>query len=445
MNRSNQRLPQTNSAAIPNACHILFLVAAFAGCCAIPAWSRIPTDPLANAPHARLYGRVLDSLTERPLVSATVAIPELKQGTFAGRDGSFALTGLPSGRYVVVVTMVGYAEKRLLLDLSHEEELTIRLAPKTVQGSQITVTSHADGSGLLGSSNSVTVLSEADLEKTRGQTLGESLKGVAGVTLLNTGPSIAKPVIRGLHSQRVLVVNAGVQQEGQQWGAEHAPEIDPFSPSSIQVVRGPAGVEFGAGAIGGVIRLEPRPLPTTPGIDGDLTLNLFSNNGQGSGSLLLEGGLGGGLSARLQGSLRKAGDSRTPTYVLGNTGFEESNGSLTFGWQGEDAGAELLLSHFGTTLGIFRGSHVETADDLLRAIERGRPAVEYSFGYQISAPRQEVAHNSISLAAHYRSPSVGKYELQYGVRTTGRSSMPTTAATPGTPPDNGHQAVRRWI
>ncbi|MBX7216096.1 MAG: TonB-dependent receptor [Candidatus Kapabacteria bacterium] len=423
MNRSNQRLPQTNSAAIPNACYILFLVAAFAGCCAIPAWSRIPTDPLANAPHARLYGRVLDSLTERPLVSATVAIPELKRGTFAARDGSFQLTGLPSGRYVVVVTMVGYAEQRLLLDLSHEEELTIRLVPETVQGSQITVTDYADGSGLLGSSNSVTVLSEADLEKTRGQTLGESLKGVAGVTLLNTGPSIAKPVIRGLHSQRVLVVNAGVQQEGQQWGAEHAPEIDPFSPSSIQVVRGPAGVEFGAGAIGGVIRLEPRPLPTTPGIDGDLTLNLFSNNRQGSGSLLLEGGLGRGLSARLQGSLRKAGDSRTPTYVLGNTGFEESNGSLTFGWQGEDAGAELLLSHFGTTLGIFRGSHVETADDLLRAIERGRPAVEHSFGYQISAPRQEVAHNSISLAAHYRSPSVGKYELQYGVQQNHRQEF----------------------
>lgn len=395
---------------------------ALLGCCALPVWSHVP-ERNDKAPHARLYGHVLDSLTDHPLVSATVAIPELKRGTFAGRDGSFELIGLPSGRYEVVVTMVGYVEKRMLLELNHEEELTFRLVPKDIQGGEITVTGRADGSGLLGSSSSVTVLTEADLEKTRGQTLGESLKDIAGVALLNTGPSIAKPVIRGLHSQRVIVVNAGVQQEGQQWGAEHAPEIDPFSPSSIQVLRGPAGVEFGAGAIGGVIRLEPRPLPTKTAIDGDLNLNLFSNNMQGSGSLLLEGGLGKGLSARLQGSLRKAGDSRTPTYVLGNTGFEESNGTLTFGWQGEHSGAELLLSHFGTTLGIFRGSHVETAADLLRAIERGRPAVDYPFSYQIAAPRQEITHNTVSFNAQYVAPSVGKYQLQYGFQQNHRQEF----------------------
>lgn len=422
MNRFNQRFPQTNNAGTANAYYLLFLTTLLVGCCVLPAWSGVPGGP-DKVPHARLYGHVLDSLTDRPLVSATVAIPELKRGTFAGRDGSFELTGLPSGEYQVVVTMVGYAEQRMLLDLNHEEELTIRLVPKDVQGSEVTVSDRADGSGLLGSSSSVTVLTEADLEKTRGQTLGESLKDVAGVALLSTGPSIAKPVIRGLHSQRVLVVNAGVQQEGQQWGAEHAPEIDPFSPSSIQVLRGPAGVEFGAGAIGGVIRLEPRPLPSKVGFDGDLNLNLFSNNMQGSGGLLLEGGLGAGLSARLQGSLRKAGDSRTPSYVLSNTGFEESNGSLTFGWQGERSGAELLVSHFGTTLGIFRGSHIETADDLLRAIERGRPAVEHPFGYQIAAPRQEITHNTISLNAHYVAPSVGKYDLQYGFQQNHRQEF----------------------
>lgn len=422
MNRSNQRFPQTNSAGTVRAYAVFFLTTLLVGCLVLPAWGGVPSG-LGTAPHSRLYGHVVDSLTGRPLISATVAIPELKRGTFAGRDGSFELIGLPSGQYEIVVTMVGYAEQRLLVDLNHEQELTIRLAPKDVTGAQITITDHADGSGLLGSSSSVTVLTEADLEKTRGQTLGESLKDVAGVALLSTGPSIAKPVIRGLHSQRVLVVNAGVQQEGQQWGSEHAPEIDPFSPSSIQVLRGPAGVEFGAGAIGGVIRLEPRPLPTNTGVDGDLNLNLFSNNMQGSGSLLLEGGLGAGLSARLQGSLRKAGDSRTPNYVLGNTGFEESNGSLTFGWLGERSGAELLVSHFGTTLGIFRGSHVETTDDLLRAIERGRPVVDYSFGYKIASPRQEITHNTVSFSAHYLAPSVGKYRLQYGFQQNHRQEF----------------------
>ena len=71
-------------------------------------------------------------------------------------------------------------------------------------------------------------LSEQELDRSRGLSLGESLKSISGVTSLNTGNSIAKPVIHGLHSNRVLVLNNGVRQESQQWGSEHAPEVDPF-------------------------------------------------------------------------------------------------------------------------------------------------------------------------------------------------------------------------
>jgi iron complex outermembrane receptor protein len=65
------------------------------------------------------------------------------------------------------------------------------------------------------------VINAEQAENNRGQNISEMLSIINGITLLNSGPNIAKPVIRGLHSNRVLMLNAGVRQEGQNWGAEH--------------------------------------------------------------------------------------------------------------------------------------------------------------------------------------------------------------------------------
>jgi len=372
-----------------------------------------------------LSGRVVDSTTGGPVAGATVLLRDLKRGAVSRRDGSFTIDDLPAGSYTLVTSCVGYREVRRAVTLAGDMALTLALAPEAVTLAGVTVTGSAGRGGLTGSSQSTTQISGAELERTRGQTLGESLKDIAGVTLLQTGPSIAKPVIRGLHSERVLVINSGVQQEGQQWGAEHGPEIDPFAASRIEVLRGAAGVEFGAGAIGGVIRVQPRELPALPGLDGELTLNGFSNNMQGSGALLLEGSTSAlpGFGIRLQGSARKAGDARTPDYVIGNSGFEELNGSATIGYTGQSFGASLYASHFGTRLGIFRGSHVESANDLRSAIERGRPLVDYQFGYTIKPPYQDISHNLLSLSAHAALGGLGRLELQYGYQQNHRQEF----------------------
>lgn len=81
----------------------------------------------------------------------------------------------------------------------------------------------------------------------KGVNLGETLKRLPGVTTLNTGATISKPVIQGLHQPDRHRQNS-VVLEGQQWGSEHAPEIDPFSADKITVVKGAAGVRYGVGA-----------------------------------------------------------------------------------------------------------------------------------------------------------------------------------------------------
>ncbi len=368
----------------------------------------------APPPGVRFVGRVVDAGTQRPIAGASVLLRELRRGAITHADGRFELDGVPIGAYTLVVSAVGYGTLERRIELLADHEQTLMLEPRPIVGAEVTVTARHDDAA--GSAHAVTTITPVDLERTRGQTLGEALKNVPGVSLLQTGPSIAKPVIRGLHSQRVLLVNAGVAQEGQQWGGEHAPEIDPFAPTGIEVIRGAAGVEYGAGAIGGVIRLQPRPLPDSAGLAGELALNGFSNNRQGAASLTVEGMPAAvpGAGLRLQASARRAGDSRTADYGIGNTGFAELNGSLLAGYHHAGLGVDVYASHFGTELGIYRGSHVRTLADLQQAIALGRPDADYPFSYHIDPPKQEITHDLISVTGHYAVPDVGRIEAQYG-------------------------------
>lgn len=387
---------------------LVYLLVIFA--CSLPAYASVPA-----ADTLRLYGTTLDSATGEPLPAVAVVFTQLNRGTVSDGKGGYSIDRLPPGRYTVRYRLVGYREVRRTLVLERDTRVNVSLVQEDIEVGQVTVTAERRNSSD-NATRQMTVIDGDQLDERRGQTLGEALRDVAGVTLLQTGPSISKPVIHGLHSQSIRIVNAGVAQEGQQWGAEHAPEIDPFAPGRIEVLKGAAGVEYGAGAIGGVISIQPRALRYGDSLGGELMLNAFSNNMQGAASLLLEGGYGlpDNFGWRLQGSIRRAGDSRTPDYVLGNSGFREFNGSAAVGYKKDRVDAEVYVSHFGTELGIYRGSHVGNANDLQRAITYGRPPVDYTFTYDIRGPRQEITHDLWSARASWDIPEAGTLSLQYG-------------------------------
>jgi iron complex outermembrane receptor protein len=386
--------------------------------------SPLPKASAAVSDTLRLYGAIVDSTTGQPLPAVTVLLPELSRGTVSDGKGAYTIDRLAPGRYTVRYRLLGYKEWQKTIDLNSSTKLNVRLAQEDIDVGQITITAERQNS-TDNATRQVTVIGGDQLDERRGQTLGEALKDVSGVTLLQTGPSISKPVIHGLHSQSIRVINAGVAQEGQQWGAEHAPEIDPFAPGRIEVLKGAAGIEYGAGAIGGVISIQPRMLQYGDNIDGNLILNGFSNNMQGAASLLLEGGYGlpDNFGWRLQGSIRQAGDSRTSDYVIGNSGFKEFNGSAAVGYKTEQNTVEAYFSHFGTELGIYRGSHVGNAADLQRAITYGKPPIDYTFTYDIRGPRQEITHDLWSVKASHLFPEAGTLELQYGWQSNHRQEF----------------------
>lgn len=367
----------------------------------------------------RLEGRVTTGDDNAPLPGVQVVIAALERGTVTDEAGAFVIDDLPTGTHTVAFRFVGFETETRQVSLSNGESvrLDVALQPVTLEVDEVVVMGEGSAQEMLNrASLSVATLDAAALDDFRGQTLGEMLVRLPGVTTLTTGPSIAKPVVRGLHSQRLIVLNAGVPQEGQQWGGEHAPEIDPFAPARIEVIRGSAGVEYGVGAIGGVIRVEPRELPTTPVLGGRAAFNAFSNNRQAAASFMLEGGPAAlpGFGWRMQASARKAGDARTPEHVIGNSAFEELDATAALGYHTTQVGIDAYFSHFGTQLGLFQGAHIGNYDDLLRAIERGEPAVEYDFSYGIDAPKQRIQHELVTLRGHYRLPSGDRLEAQYG-------------------------------
>jgi iron complex outermembrane recepter protein len=328
---------------------------------------------------------------------ATIEIKEINKGVVTDEHGNFLIQNICKGTYTVECTYLGF--KSILKKITFNKNISsdFKMMPEDEQAQEVVI---RDNKTQEEKKELVTQPREEikgkDLEKTRGGTLGEALKTLPGVYTLQSGPSIFKPVIHGLHSNRVLILNNGVRQEGQQWGSEHAPEIDPFVATRLSVIKGPASVRYGSDAIGGVILVDPAALPKTPGVSGVLNLVGASNNGMGVTSGILQGALGkklSGLSWRAQGTYRRAGNSRTPRYYLENTGFQEINFSGALSYKKENYGAELYYSEFNTRLGIFSGTHAETLPDIIAAINRPQPITPSYFSYKIDRPYQQVKHD----------------------------------------------------
>lgn len=351
-----------------------------------------------------IHGIVRDSATRAPLHGATVRIEGYRKGAVTDRYGVFHFYDLHQDTVVLEVAYLGYRKERVVVPMSgmgRELRLDVLMHVADVRFREIQVTDERIAHSAL-PTQQARVLTSAEIDEHRGQTFADALTQVAGVTVLQTGPSLKKPMINGLSGTRLVLRNNNLVQEGQQWGIEHAPEIDAFSPSRITVVKGPAAVMFGPNAMGGVIDVESRPIRKDPGLHGEATVNLFSNGRQGAVGAFLETAqvAGSPIALRAQASTRMGGDAEAPSYVLNNTGVRELNASLTMEVGDERLGLSSVASIFSTTLGIFSGAHIGNASDMLRAIQRGNPSSTRPFSYDIGNPRQEISHAMASVKGH---------------------------------------------
>jgi iron complex outermembrane receptor protein len=370
-----------------------------------------------------IRGKIIHLENNEPIEAAYVWVIEAEKGAVSDQNGNFTIKNFCSGIYTMTIQYLGHKEIRDTVKLeSNTFSKTYRLEEEAMGLQEIEVHGHQD---VVQTTTAVSALYGEDLLESRGENLGESLKRISGVSTFSTGNSIAKPVIHGMHSNRIMILNNGIRLEGQQWGAEHAPEIDPFLADEITVVKGAETVRYGPEAMGGVILVNPAPLPTKKTSKTNLNLVGGTNGRMGNINLVHVGGSDKikGLGYRIQGSAKRSGNVNSPDYFQNNTGVSELNLSSSLGYSSSKLGVEAYYSLFHTELGILNDSHTGNLSDLENIIENGRPFSDGEFSYAIVNPKQRVTHQLAKLKSHYHISESWKLNFQYGFQLNHRQEF----------------------
>jgi iron complex outermembrane receptor protein len=357
-----------------------------------------------------IRGMVYDAVTKAPLPFATVQIEGSDRGTAADENGRFEIAALCEKEYDLIFSSVGYKTAVHHHDF-HHPEMEVYLAPDEVLLESVTVEAEYSQTGM--SSSTSNALSEKEMARVQSESLGDMASQIAGVHTISTGQNIVKPVIHGLHGYRILIINNGLRHEFQNWGTDHAPEIDPSLFDHIEVLKGAATVRYGPDALGGVILINPPKMRLSTPLKGEVQLTGKTNGRSGEGTVRLRKGFRW-LSLMSEASWLKQGDLRAPDYLLTNTGKEEwsSAGGLLIHPLPE-LDIEAYYSHFAQGLGILRGAVNGNLDDLLQAFRSDVPNFTQPFGYDISPPKQRVTHDLFKAKARYIG-SNQSLTVQYG-------------------------------
>lgn len=286
---------------------------------------------------AAVQGTVLDS-SSKPVAEAQVTVIDLKRSTLTAADGTYAFTNLPPGSYRLAVQRLGFApavQAVLVTDAGATVDFGLKTSYVEVPTVQVTASAHATSA--LTSPQPMSQLDGEALRVARAASLGETVSSLAGIRSWSTGGSIGKPVIRGLRSDRVLVLNDGQRLENQQWGDEHGPQVDVEDSRTIEVIRGPASVLYGSDALGGVVNVISPDLPTAYGtpafVNVGASARFESVADAATGHVTFEGAKEG-LGFRAFVSGRTASDLRTPPERLFNSGGNDFTGGGTVGTRG---------------------------------------------------------------------------------------------------------------
>lgn len=268
-----------------------------------------------------IRGQVLDAATGQPLAGAQVRIVELNRGDVTHEDGQFNFTRLAGGKYTLVVERLGYRRVTRTIEVGARDSVYLRipLSFSALELPGLMVSTRGRQSN--DQSRAATVLSGQELARKLDATIAATLDGQPGVTMSSSGPATARPIIRGLGGDRILILEDGDRVGDLSASApDHAVAVEAVTATQIEVVRGPAALLFGSNALGGVVNVIREEIPTTPAgrLHGGFNLQGQSVNRGISGGGYITGGTGP-FAVRLEGSARTAGDLRTPAGVLENT------------------------------------------------------------------------------------------------------------------------------
>jgi iron complex outermembrane recepter protein len=251
----------------------------------------------------------------------------------------------------------------------------------------------------------------------QGNTLMNTLDRLPGISTIQTGVGISKPVIRGMSFNRVIVNEFGIKQEGQQWGADHGLELDQYNAEEIEIVKGPVSLMYGSDGIGGVINVVKPAFPKLDIVKAGVISSFKSNNNNWGTSVSFEKQKKG-IWLKTRFSHQQFGDYKVPATEfnynrfklpildnkLKNTAGNENDYALLLGIKKGRSQTSVYLSIYNQKAGLFAG-----AFGIPRAYK-----LQHDGDYRdIQLPRQEIQHLKV-ISNTLLFLKKRKFELDFG-------------------------------
>ncbi len=280
-----------------------------------------------------LEGQLVDAVTGEPVGWAIVLITELDRHAHADVDGCFLLAPVPPGNYTLRVVRIGYhqTEQSVVVGDDGMSTLHVPLKSKPVRAHETLVEAHEHRSALEAPAQ---VMEGGRLRQSLGRTIAETIALEPGLSQRSMGPAPARPVLRGLGGDRLLVLEDGGRTgDLSATSSDHAVAIEPLTTERVEIVRGPEAILFGGNTLGGVIDVVRGAVPTerVDDVVGSFAWQAETVNMGGGGGMDVSLPAGP-LTIRLDGSLRRSDDTGTPAGTLVNTDLMTDNGAVGTGF-----------------------------------------------------------------------------------------------------------------
>ena len=314
----------------------------------------ISADVIATS-QTSLQGKITDKNGE-PIIGVNIYLPELKTGATTNNQGVYEIDNLPKHTLSIQINSVGYKmilEKIDLGSVTHKEYV---MQESITEITEVTVIGQGLNSQITKTPTPVSVVTLTELLQHPSTNIIDALSSQPGVSQITTGGGISKPVIRGLGYNRVVVVNDGVRQEGQQWGDEHGIEIDENQVNRAEILKGPASLLYGSDAMAGVISFFSAPILPQGKMQLNASANYQTNNGLMAYSLDYAGHKKTFVwDMRYSGKQAHAYQNKYDGYVY-DSGFKENAASALLGVSNWWGYSHLTLSMYHLTPGIVEGN-----------------------------------------------------------------------------------------
>lgn len=374
------------------------------------------TTTIAQNCQYSLKGKISDFHDNSSIIGASLQIVNSNKNTITNFDGSFEFKNLCKGKITIVIKHVACESKTISFIISKDivKEITLEHHLEELEEVVVKSESKSESTSIEKSIKKDIITNFSD------KSLGDALNTLSGVSSLNTGNTIVKPMIHGLHSSRLLIINNNVRMFDQEWGDEHAPNIDMNASDRIDVIKGANSLKFGSDAVGGLIVVRGKKYARKDSLFGSSLMSFNSNGFGGNLNSEIIKSYKSGYYTKVQMSYRRFGDFKAADYSLTNSGLENINASFRLGYNSYLKGFEFYYSQVNNKFAILKSSHIGNVNDLVTAINSLEPRVIKEFSFSIDNPKQSIIHHLGKIEAYKRFQGFGKLTFQYDFQVNRR-------------------------